>query len=169
VYWPAGGKPASSLSLKPLPALRLPPGRSAEARRWQEGVEQQAGTISELQVEAEAERRRRRGLERELTAAQGEQAAAKADVAALLGQLRAAEGAANAAEGVRLWMLRLLLARPLPLPLPAALLLPALLLILLLPVAVFPRALVQARRLQWVGSWQWQRSSCSEPGGRWNG
>ena len=87
------------LLLKLLPAMRLPPSRSAEARQWQEGVEQQADAISELRVEAEAERRRQRGLEQPLAAAQGECAAAQADVAALLGQLRAAEGAANAAEG----------------------------------------------------------------------
>ena len=62
-------------------------------------MEQQACTISELRVEAEADRRRQRGQEQALAAAQGEHSAAQADVAALLGQLRAAEGAANAAEG----------------------------------------------------------------------
>lgn len=73
--------------------------RMAEARRWQQAVEQQAGSIAELKVDLEAERRRGQEVEAALTAASEEVAATQQQATALMAQLGAAEAANAAANG----------------------------------------------------------------------
>eukprot|EP00887_Chlorella_sp_A99_P007079 scaffold2.g7079.t1 len=72
---------------------------AVQARRWQETVDAQAGSIAELRVDVEQERRRQQQLVTQLACGRQAVEEQEEDAAAALRRLATAEAAAAAAEG----------------------------------------------------------------------